>query len=285
MKFAALLLGLSAATACAQNITVQVGGRPVGSGNTLNFESGTGIIQSCHPDGAARITCTPSYDGAVIPNRDSVHGSQNYCLSATRSTSYACRMSNGTLQSYSAGMTFLFLVDVPCNNTCSLNVDGLGPVSIKRSDGVTDPGGTLAPGQPQWVFYDGQVFRILGGGGSARGAGDDREHDALARRFIASMETMAYARTVSLETTAGDVHKTTTNNAVGNATINAATAGLPGQHMWVIVVNDQISGKTVSFGNNFKSAGPLAGSPGKSATLQFISDGTTWYEVARTTNL
>jgi hypothetical protein len=29
----------------------------------------------------------------------------------------------------------------------------------------------------------------------------------------------------------------------------------------------------------------LMGSPGKSATLQFISDGTAWYEVARTGNL
>jgi hypothetical protein len=90
---------------------------------------------------------------------------------------------------------------------------------------------------------------------------------------------------VTLETTVGDVHKTTTNNAVGSATIQATTAGLPGQHMWVIIVNDQISGKTVSFGNNFKSAGPIRGSPGKSATLQFISDGSAWYEVARTGNL
>ena len=57
----------------------------------------------------------------------------------------------------------------------------------------------------------------------SRGAADDRDRDAMARRFIASMETMAYARAVSLETTAGDVHKTTTSNAVGNATINAAT--------------------------------------------------------------
>ena len=55
--------------------------------------------------------------------------------------------------------------------------------------------------------------------------------------------------------------------------------------MWVIIVNDQISGKTVSFGNNFKSAGPLVGTPGKSTTLQFISDGSAWYEVARTGNL
>jgi hypothetical protein len=99
------------------------------------------------------------------------------------------------------------------------------------------------------------------------------------------METMTYTSTVTLETTAGDVHKTTTNNTIGNATINAATAGLAGQHMWVIIVNDQLSGKTVSFGSNFKSAGALTGSPGKSATLQFISDGIVWYEVARTTNL
>lgn len=284
MKFPVLFLGFSAALVCAQNITVQVGGRPVGSANTLNFESGSGIIQTCHPDGATRITCTPSYDGAIIPNHDAVHGAQNYCASTTGSPTYTCRISTGTLQAYRTGMTFVLVVDVPCNNKCSLNVDGLGPINIRRSDGVTDPGGTLAAGQPQWVFYDGQVFRLVGGGGASRG-NDDRDRDSMARRFISSMETIAYARAMSLETTAGDMHKTTTSNAVGNATINAVTAGLPGQHMWVIVVNDQISAKTVSFGNNFKSAGPLLGSPGKSATLQFISDGTAWYEVARTANL
>lgn len=284
MKLTALCLCLSLASAHAQNITVQVGGRPVGSGTTLNFESGTGIIQSCHPDGANRITCTPSYDSAIIPNRDALHGTQNYCSSATGNTSYACRISSGTLATYTPGMTFVLVVDVPCNNRCSLNVDALGPISIKRSDGVTDPGGALAAGQPQWVHYDGSVFRLIGGGGASRG-GEDRDRDAIARRFIASMETMAYASTVTLQTTAGDVHKTTTSNAVGNATINAATPGLAGQHMWVIIVNDQISGKTVGFGNNIKSAGPLVGSPGKSATLQFVSDGTAWYEVARTSNL
>ena len=280
----AVLFCLSLAAAYAQNITVQVGGKPVGSASTLNFESGSGIIQSCHPDTGARITCTPSSDLAVIANRDAIHGAENFCSSATHNTDYVCRISNGTLASYRVGMTFVLLVDASCNNKCSLSVDAVGPVSIKRSDGVLDPGGTLLAGQPQWVFYDGQVFRLMGGAGGSRG-GDDRDHDAMARRFIAAMETMPYLRAISLETTAGDVHKTTTSNAVGNATINAATAGLAGQHMWVIIVNDQLSGKTVNFGNNFKSAGPLLGSPGKSATLQFISDGTAWYEVARTANL
>lgn len=292
MRFAFLFLCLSLAVACAQNLAVEVGGRPVGSTNTLNFESGTGVIQTCHPDadpktGAPRITCTPSVDTAYIATRNNIHGSENYCLSATKSTSYACRMSNGILGSYSTGMTFVLIVDVPCTGQCSLNIDGLGPVSIKRSDGSLDPGGSLAAGEPQWVFYDGRVFRLIGGGGGGgevRVAGD-RSRDVMARRFISSMETMPYAKVVSLETTAGDVHKTTTNNAIGNATINAATAGLPGQHMWIIIANDQISPKTVSFGQNFRSAGALTGTPGKSATLQFISDGTAWYEVARTTNL
>lgn len=286
MKIAVLFLCLSLAAACAQNITVEVGHKTVGSGTTLNFESGNGIIQSCHPDGAARITCAPATDSAVVAHRDAIHGTQNYCYSTTGSTNYACSISNTPVLAYSTGMTFVLVPDVPCKDRCTLNVDALGPVNIKRSDGVTDPNGSLAAGQPQWVHYDGKLFRLMGGGGApARGAADDRDHDAMARRFIASMETMPYARAISLETTAGDVHKTTTSNAVGNATINAATPGLAGQHMWLIIVNDQLSGKTVSFGNNFKTSGPLVGSPGKSATLQFISDGTTWYEVARTGNL
>jgi hypothetical protein len=283
MRLTALFIFISSATLYSQNITVQVGGKAVGSANVLNFQSGNGIIQSCSPDGGSRITCAPSYDAAVVANREVIHGTENYCYSVTKSPAYACRISRGALTAYTTGLTVLLVVDVPCNNQCSLEIDGLGPVSLKRTDGSTDPGNTLATGQPQWVFYDGHVFRLIGGG-PARG-GDDRDHDSMARRFIASMETMAYGAVIRLETTAGDVHKTTTSNAAGNATIHAATAGLPGQHMWVIVANDQISAKIVSFGTNFKSAGALTGSPGKSATLQFVSDGTAWYEVARTTNL
>ena len=54
--------------------------------------------------------------------------------------------------------------------------------------------------------------------------------------------------------------------------------------MWVIIVNDQLSAKTITFVEHLKSAGTLTGTPGKSASLQFISDGVVWYEVARTAN-
>jgi hypothetical protein len=147
-------------------------------------------------------------------------------------------------------------------------------------------GGILAAGQPQWIFYDGRVFRLMGGAGAAAPSGpQDSRGDVIARRLIGAMDTMTYAGTMTLDVTAGDLHKTTTSNLVGNATINAATRGLPGQHMWIIVQNDEIGGKTIAFGANFRSSGALTGSAGKAATLEFVSDGTAWYEVVRTPNL
>jgi hypothetical protein len=288
MKTLAALMLLSFA-ASAQNVTVQVGAKPVGTRGALNLESGNGILETCRDEGAAnnRISCAPSYNSALISTHDSVHNNENYCFSANGTTAYTCGMPYKAVTAYQAGMTLVLLTDASCSAFCSLNIDGVGPVNIKKSDGTSDPGGSLIAGEPQWVFYDGRVFRLMGGTGSrAADVRDrDRDGDVRARRFIASLETMTYASAVTLETTAGDVHKTTTNNAIGNATINAATGGLPGQHMWVIIVNDQLSAKTISFGSNFKSAGVLTGSPGKSATLQFISDGSVWYEVARTGNL
>lgn len=101
-----------------------------------------------------------------------------------------------------------------------------------------------------------------------------------------NMDTMTYASTITLTTTNGNVHKTTTVNATGNATINASDGGVAGQHMWILLVNDATSGKTITFGTNFKSTGTQAiGGASKSATTHWISDGTNWYEVSRTNNI
>lgn len=288
MKTLFVIVCLACATAYAQNIPIQVGGRPVGARGALNLESGNGILETCRDDGSAinRITCTPSYNSALISTHDTVHNNENYCLSTNGTTQYTCRLPYKVITAYQPGMAFVLVADAPCSASCSLNVDMAGQVSIKKADGRNDPRGALLAGQPQWVFYDGHVFRLMGGGG---GGGDieegNRQKDVVGRRFLATMETMAYTKVVTLETTAGDVHKTTTNNGVGNATIRAATPGLAGQHMWIIIANDQLSGKTITFGENLRSAGPLQGAPGKTATLQFVSDGTAWYEVARTANL
>lgn len=286
MKSLFVIICLGCASAWAQGIGVQVGGRSVGTRGALNLESGNGIFETCRDDAAAnRITCVPSFNSAVVASHDSVHANENYCLSGSGTTDYTCKLPNRAIAAYQTGMTFLLVADATCTTHCSLSVDTLGQVTIKKSDGVSDPKGALVAGQPQWVFYDGRVFRLMGEGAPGGVNEGDRQSDVTARRFIASMETIPYASTVTLETTAGDVHKTTTNNGVGNATIRAATPGLAGQHMWVIIANDEISAKKITFGENLRGAGPLTGAPGKTATLQFISDGTAWYEVARSTNL
>jgi len=101
-------------------------------------------------------------------------------------------------------------------------------------------------------------------------------------RITGNMDTMTYAGTISLNVELGNLHKTTTVNATGNATINASGVGTAGQHIWVLIINDATSGKVITFGTNFKPNGTLTGTVSKAAMVEFVSDGINWYEVART---
>jgi hypothetical protein len=292
MRFMPAPLFLSLMCAYGQ-VTIQVGGKQVGTTSTLNFTNagaapGSGIVQWCGP-GDGRVDCSVSYNTALVATHDSVHRNANYCDSSTGTAQYTCSLPFKRLTQYQPGMTFVLRADTTCAAACSLNIDNLGVKSLKKADGATDPAGAITAGQPQWVFFDGAVFRMLGAGGavaSSAGVGEtDQRGDVRARRVIGAMDAMAYASTINLDVTAGDLHKTTTINSAGNAIVNATTGGLPGQHMWIIIANDQISGKTITFGTNFRSGGVLAGAVGKAATIHFVSDGTAWYEVSRTLNL
>jgi hypothetical protein len=269
------------ALAQAQNITVQVDGVTKGTRNTLNLKPGNGVMQACvdSPENQ-RVDCTPSFNSALISTHDTVHANENYCFSSNGTPAYTCRMRYKMLTAYATGMTFLLNVDTTCATSCSLNIDGNGSVAVKMIDGTTDPRGNVIAGQPQWVFYDGVVFRLMGVVSTRDGRGD-----LIARRLIGSLDVMDYSTTITLDVTLGDMHKTTTVPALGNGTINATTPGLAGQHMWIIIANDPVGGKTITFGANLRSSGAFMGAPGKSATMHFISDGTAWYEVARTGNL
>jgi len=280
-----LLLGI-VMSASAQIVTVQVNGHLVGSEKALNLIPGTGIMHACVDNRSqSRLDCTPSFNTAMVPTHDTIHANENYCASTNGSIAYTCQLPNRALTAYSPGMTFVLNVDTNCAASCTLNIDNVSPVTIKKIDGTTDPGGTLIAGQPQWIFYDGAIFRLMGGGaGPGTGSGDSRG-DVRARRVIAAMDTIPYQAAMTLDVTAGDLHKIRTVPSAGNATLGASTGGLPGQHMWIIITNDVTSAKTVTFGANILSAGPLNGSLGKSATLHFVSDGTAWYEVSRTVGL
>jgi hypothetical protein len=281
-----ILLGLTAIAAFGQGLKMQVDGKPVGVEQNLNLIPGNGIMHACVDNpGKQRVDCTPSFNTALIATHDAVHANENYCASTNGTFGYTCGFPNKALTAYSPGMTFVLNVDATCTAFCSLNIDNIGLVNIKKIDGATDPGGTLLAGQPQWVFYDGKVFRLMGGAGAADSRSVDSRGDVRARRVISTMDSTPYQAAMTLDVTAGDVHKIRTAPTGGNSTLSAATAGLPGQHMFIIIANDNTSAKTITFGPNLLNAGPLIGVIGKSATIHFVSDGTAWYEVSRTVGL
>jgi hypothetical protein len=143
-------------------LSIALNGTMQGTQSTLNFIAGTGIVQSCVNNvGASRVDCTPSFNSALIPTHDTIHANENYCASSNGSVSYTCSMPNKVLAAYSVGQSFLLNVDATCTTACTLSIDNLGPKSVKKKDGVTDPGGVLVAGQAQFVWYDGTIFRLM----------------------------------------------------------------------------------------------------------------------------
>lgn len=91
------------------------------------------------------------------------------CVPSGGVTAYTCNLAVA-LTSYTANQHILFVPDVNSATSASVQINGIGsPVSIKKIDGTTDPGTTIVAGQPQWMVYDGTVFRLLGSGGGGGG--------------------------------------------------------------------------------------------------------------------
>jgi hypothetical protein len=143
-------------------LTIDLNGTTEGTQPALNFISGTGIVQSCvNNAGASRVDCTPSFNTALIPTHDTIHANESYCASSNGTTAYTCSMPDKALLAYSVGQAFLLNVDTTCTSSCSLNIDGVGVISIRQKDGVTAPSGTPVAGQAVFVWYDGTVIRLM----------------------------------------------------------------------------------------------------------------------------
>lgn len=143
-------------------VTVDLNGAVQGTQATLNFISGTGIVQSCVNNvGASRVDCTPSYNSALIPTHDTIHANENYCASTNGTTAYTCSMPDKALTAYTTGQMFLLNADTTCASTCTLNIDGVGVKTITQSDGVSTPSGALVAGQAKLIWYDGTVMRLM----------------------------------------------------------------------------------------------------------------------------
>jgi hypothetical protein len=151
--------------------------------------------------------------------------------------------------------------------------------------------GTMGPVGPTSQFTisrrsnDSQAAAIYSGGGDLQIYMNGLAADAMminANGAVSqAMDTMTYAATISLDVTRPNIHKLT---ATGNATIDASGAGVAGQEITVLIANDATP-RTITFGTNFRPSGTLVGTASKAATVRFVSDGTAWYESGRTTGL
>lgn len=77
----------------------------------------------------------------------------------------------------------------------------------------------------------------------------------------------------------------TSHTPTQSETINFGTPGVAGTEIWLEVVTSGTTSYTLTFGSNTKNQGTLATgtTSAKTFVVNFVSDGTNWVEVARTT--
>lgn len=75
-------------------------------------------------------------------------------------------------------------------------------------------------------------------------------------------------------------NKVQTDSAAQNQTINATGTQVAGQEIIIIISNDATP-RTITFGTGFRAVSTLVGTANKAATIHFVSDGTSLFEVAR----
>jgi hypothetical protein len=85
--------------------------------------------------------------------------------------------------------------------------------------------------------------------------------------------------------TTANTFKVTTVNATGSVTFNATAGGTAGQVIFIEIVNDATSGKTITFGTNFHTSATVIGVTSKTSTIAFMSDGSAWFELCRTVGM
>jgi hypothetical protein len=155
-------------------LTVNSGGLAVGTRQTVNFVTGTGLVTVITDDGV-EVNVQTALDTSIAQTQMGDQSGATLLCGSTGAltTNYQCSLSP-TLTTYTVGMLLRWLPDVNgAGGPTTLNVDTLGNVPIKLVDGVTDPtAASIVGGDLYDIWYDGAVFRLpatlaaSGGGGS-----------------------------------------------------------------------------------------------------------------------
>ena len=105
-------------------------------------------------------TTAPLVNSALYVTHNVIESGEMTCLSTNGTAAYTCHLPNFTLTKYTKGMQLFLIPDTSCSAACSLNVDGLGPLSLKQGDGQNDA--SFTAGHGYWLFFFGGVFRTVG---------------------------------------------------------------------------------------------------------------------------
>jgi hypothetical protein len=153
----------------AGSLTVQANGTGAGSGATLNFIPGTYITQSVPACSGGVCSYQPDVDTTRITTYSAIQTFQSNVLTTTSSspTAYTANAaaSPGTFV-YAANQLLVWNVGATActgGTATTLAVNGLSPIPVKQSDGVTNPTSTqCAANTPVLIVYDATlaVYRI-----------------------------------------------------------------------------------------------------------------------------
>jgi len=97
-------------------------------------------------------------------------GSQVYAADGGATDAYAISL-NPTLTAYTAGMSVSFKANTVNTAAASLNIDGLGAITIKKNHDATLADGDIEAGQVVTVVYDGVDFQMQSQLANATGGG------------------------------------------------------------------------------------------------------------------
>jgi len=153
--------------------TISSDGAQVGTRPALNFVTGPGLTNTV-TDTGSQVNVQIGLDSAVVQTQTGTQiGTALWCGSTGGSaTSYRCSL-NPTASAYSTGMVLHWKPDVNgIGGATTLNVDQLGAIPLKLSDGLTNPGATdIVAGRLYSIWHDGSVFRFVSGSASGGGGG------------------------------------------------------------------------------------------------------------------
>jgi hypothetical protein len=144
-------------------LTISLSGTTVGAQPILDFENGTGVVQSILNTGT-KIQNQIGLNTAIVPTFTQLQTNKlNYYASSSNSgTTYtACTLP--VVNSLTTGMVVSWVPDVNgTGGATTLSICTLGTPSLKLSDGTTDPSSnSIVAGHLYQLWYDGTVWRFV----------------------------------------------------------------------------------------------------------------------------